>query len=473
MALPSLEWSAAAEAAAARLTRELESGALETLRFAFVDPHGILRGKTLVAAEAVKALTRGVAVTTTLILKDTSQRTAFPVFSAGFDMPQLRGAADMLMLADPVTWRPLPWTNRSAIVLCDLAFKDGTPVPLSTRRVARGAIEALQRRGYRLITGLEAEFHVFRVTDPGLSFEQTGQPGAPVSVAPLSRGAEFLTEQTYDQLDPVIELLRAPLVAMGLPLRSMEVEFGPSQLEFTFGATEGLETADNMALFRTATKEICRRNGLHATFMCRPKIPNVSSSGWHLHQSLADETGRNLFTPATADQALSPLGLHYLAGLVAHARGASALAAPTVNAYRRYRPHSLAPDRANWGQDNRGAMIRVIGGVGDPASRLENRVGEPAANPYLYLASQAIAGLDGVELGLDPGPPVDAPYEGAAEALPGGLAEALAALEADAALSQGLGEGFVAYFRRLKEFELRRFEAEVTDWEQREYFNLF
>jgi glutamine synthetase len=467
------QWSKAAEEAAAALTRELESGALETLRFVFADPHGILRGKTLVAAEAVKALTRGVALTTTLILKDTSQRTAFPVFSAGaLDMPQLHGAADMLMLADPTTWRPLPWTNRSAIVLCDLAFKDGSPVPISTRRVAKGAIDALARRGYRLVTGLEAEFHVFRVVDAGLSFEQTGQPGEPPAVAPLSRGAEFLTEQAYDQLDPIVELLRKPLMSMGLPLRSMEVEFGPSQLEFTFGTGEGIETADNMLLFRIAVKEICRRNGLHATFMCRPKIPNVASSGWHLHQSLVDEAGRNLFTAEGGD-ALSPLGRHYLGGLLAHARGASALAAPTINAYRRYRPNSLAPDRANWGHDNRGAMLRVIGGADDPATRIENRVGEPAANPYLYLASQAISGLDGIERRLDPGPPVDAPYETAAAALPGGLPEALAALEDDTALSKGLGDGFVAYFRRLKEFELRRFEAEVSEWEHREYFNLF
>jgi glutamine synthetase len=358
-------------------------------------------------------------------------------------------------------------------VLCDLVFADGSPVPFSTRAVAKKVINALSERGYTLVTGLEVEFHVFKLEDSKIGLDQSGQPGAPPSVSLLSRGAEYLTEQTYDQLEPVVEMLRAPLMAMGLPLRSMEVEFGPSQFEFTFGTTSGIQTADNMVLFRNAVKEICRRNGFHATFMCRPKIPNVASSGWHLHQSLTDEAGRNLFVPDQDGESLSLLGQHYLGGLLAHAPGASALAAPTLNAYRRYRAYSLAPDRAIWGKDNRGAMIRVIGGKGDPASRVENRVGEPAANPYLYLASQAIAGLDGIDRQLDPGPAADVPYETKAAALPRSLAEAIAALAADPVLVSALGEGFVDYFCRIKEFEIRRFEAEVTEWEHREYFNLF
>src|SRR5262249_50966353 len=154
------------------------------------------------------------------------------------------------------------------------------------------------------------------------------------------------------------------------------------QFELVFGPTAGLVPADTMVLLRSAVKQICQRHGYHATFMCRPRIPNVMSSGWHLHQSLRRiEDGVNAFVPEQDAQPLSDLGMRYLAGLKAHACGAAALASPTINGYRRYRPLSLAPDRAIWARDNRGAMLRVIGGAGQSASRIENRIGEPTANP--------------------------------------------------------------------------------------------
>jgi len=215
---------------------------------------------------------------------------------------------------------------------------------------------------------------------------------------------------------------------------------------------------------------VARRHGYHATFMCRPNLPNVMSSGWHLHQSLK-RNGANAFTSEKED--LSETGRQYLAGLLAHARGACALAAPTINGYKRYRPYSLAPDRIVCGKENRGAMLRAIGQPGDPAARIENRVGEPAANPYLYFASQFHCGMDGVHRKLSPPPSADTPYEAKAVFLPRTLAEALAALVEDAALRAGLGGAFVDYFCRLKEAEIARFQLEVSEWEQREYFDLF
>ena len=162
-----------------------------------------------------------------------------------------------------------------------------------------------------------------------------------------------------------------------------------------------------------------------------------------------------------------------MAGLLHHARGATAFSTPTLNGYKRYRPFSLAPDHAVWGQDNRGAMVRVLGGPGDPATHLENRVGEPAANPYLYMASQIVSALDGIDNRLDPGPSADLPYESQAPALPRSLSEALAALGADKALRAGFGDVFVDYYIKLKQAEIDRFDLEVSEWEQREYFSLF
>lgn len=468
-------WSEEQERAARLLAHDIESGRIQVVRFLFADQHGILRGKALSGRAALGALRRGVTMTTTLALKDTSHRTVFPVFSAGggFDLPQLQGASDMLMLADPATWRALPWAPGHAWVLCDLYFANGDPVPFCTRSLARRALAGLEPRGLSLVTGLEVEFYLFRVEDRGIAQDRSGQPGQPPEFSLLSLGAQYLTETTFDAVEPVLDLMRRQLDELGLPPASMEVEFGPSQFEFTFAPELGLATCDNMVMFRTAMKEIARRNGLHATFMCRPRLANVASSGWHLHQSLADASGRNLFEPEAGGGALSELGRHYLGGLLAHGQGAAALAAPTINAYRRYRPYSLAPDRVVWGRDNRGAMIRVVGGPGDPATRLENRVGEPAANPYLYVASQVISGLDGLVNRIDPGPSADAPYESERPALPRTLSDALAALRADPVLCAGLGTGFVDYFCRIKDAELRRFELEVTEWEHREYFDLF
>jgi glutamine synthetase len=291
-------------------------------------------------------------------------------------------------------------------------------------------------------------------------------------VSLLTTGYQLLAEQRYDLIDPVVELLRKDLARLGLPLRSYEVEYGPSQFEFTLGAMPGIASADAMVLFRSAVKQIARRRGYHATFMCRPKLPNVMSSGWHLHQSLA-RNGKNAFVPESERDLLSPLGQAYLAGLLAHARGASALATPTINGYKRYRPYSLAPDRVIWGRDNRGALIRVVGGAADAATRIENRAGEPAANPYLYFASQIYSGLDGIARKLAPPPPADTPYEAKADFLPRTLAEALDCLRKDEALRQGLGKPFVDYYCTIKEAEIARFNLEVTEWEQREYFDLF
>jgi glutamine synthetase len=219
-------------------------------------------------------------------------------------------------------------------------------------------------------------------------------------------------------------------------------------------------------------KQILRRQGFHATFMCRPKLPNVMSSGWHLHQSLADrKTGANAFVSKTVF--LSDTGKQFLAGLLAHAGAATALSTPTINGYKRYRPFSLAPERAIWGRDNRGAMLRVVGGAGDPATRIENRAGEPVANPYLYFASQIHSGLDGLARRLVPPPADETPYDSKAERLPGSLAEAIALLKQDEVLRAGFGPQFIDYFARIKEAEIARFNLEVSDWEHREYFDLF
>ena len=260
--------------------------------------------------------------------------------------------------------------------------------------------------------------------------EDSGQPGKPPPVSILTHGYQYLSELRFDQLEPVLEILRRDIVALGLPLRSVECEYGPSQCEFTFQARGGLEPADDMVLFRSAVKQICRRHGLHATFMCRPQHSQrhvVGLAPAPVARWIAGAAPTPSCRRARGSCCRRPAGISS-AGCCTHARAASVFTTPTLNGYKRFRSHSLAPDRAVWGHDNRGVMVRVLGGAGDAATRLENRVGEPAANPYLYMASQVLAGLDGMERRLDPGPSADAPYDTKAEPLPQSLAEAVAAL---------------------------------------------
>jgi glutamine synthetase len=307
-----------------------------------------------------------------------------------------------------------------------------------------------------------------------------------VNTWPAEPGYHYHSESNMDLMQPVLSALAEAYDAIRLPLRSIENEWGPGQLECTFAPADALEAADNVLLFRTATRQICRRLGYFATFMARPALPGYYSSGWHLHHSLVDvASGDNLFTPGTPDEQTSPLGRSILAGLLHYSGPSTVFSTPTVNGFRRFRPNSLAPDRATWAHDHRGVMLRLLGGFGDPATRIENRIGEPAANPYLFIASQIVAGLAGVDQQLDPGPSDDEPYTAPRAMLPKSLPEALDALEREPLFRRELGDVFVDYFLKLKRTEAGRYlhslelpggqpqGDEPSQWEQNEYFDFF
>ena len=263
----------------------------------------------------------------------------------------------------------------------------------------------------------------------------------------LNQGYQYLTESRFDQIDAALDPIRRGVEALGMPLRSLEIELGPSQCEFTFRPQLGMAAADTMSLFRAAAKQIARRNGFLISFMCRPGLPNLFSSGWHLHQSLIGKKRHVNVFAGDEREGLSTTGLHYLGGLLTHAHAAAAFTTPTINGYKRYRPYALAPDRAIWARDNRGVMVRVLGRPGDPATHLENRVGEPAANPYLYMASQIYAGLDGIAERRDPGPSADTPYETKAPPLPKNLGEAIAALRSSEVFDKNFRRRLCRLFR--------------------------
>ncbi len=458
---------AAVDAAEAVLA-QLRDSDVGTVRVLFTDPHGVLRGKTLVASALPSVFRNGLAAPSTLLLKDTSHRTAFAVWD-GDDAP-MQGAGDVLLVPDPTTYRVLPWAPHAAWMLCDTVDKSGAEIGFAPRTVLRNAVSRLAAAGLQLCVGLEVEFHVFAVEDEALSHADASMPAQPPRTRNLAPGYQFLTETVYSQLDPVMEDLRVMCQRLGLPLRSMEVEMGPSQFEFTFDPGDPLAQADAMVMFRTAVKEVCAAKGLHATFMCRPALENAAASGWHIHQSVLDAQGGTLMMPQA--EALTQTASGWIAGLLAHAAESCLLTTPTVNGYKRYQPYQLAPERIAWGRDNRGAMLRALMGPGMSASRIENRAPETAANPYYCFASQILSGLAGIEAGMTAPEPVETPYaEGAT--LPKSLGEAIAAFETSALYREALGDAAVDVLVQLKRVEWERYLAHVSDWEQAEYFRLY
>ena len=470
-------WTDEDRAAAERVKAQLAEADLRQVRIAWCDQHGIARGKTLSVRDFVTALDNGMDFQTATLVMDTTNNIFVPLFvpGAGFGIPELSGYPDSILVPDPKTFVVLPWVDRTGWVLSDMYFSNGTPVPFSTRHILRTQLDALAGAGYEYVAGLEVEFYITRLEDPMLSPLDSGLNPEPPRVSAIAHGFQYLTENRNDEIDAILAVLSENLTAVGLPLRTMEDEWGPGQSEFTFDPQVGLDAADSMVLFRNAVKQICRRNGLHATFMTRPGLPNFFSSGWHLHESLREPgTGRNAFSTADDDtQPISEVGRHFVGGLLEHAAAASVFTTPTVNGYKRFQPNSFAPNRASWALENRGAMIRLIGGPGDPATHLENRIGEPCANPYLYMASQVAAGMAGMRKRTDPGELDANPYEADRAPLPASLADALRALEADTLFREAFGEPFVDYVLAMKNHEWGRFLAHVTDWEHREYFEVY
>lgn len=475
-------WSDDERRGAKELRQRIEKEKLELIRLAWADPHGASRAKALSVAAFLDALENGYTINVATTTLDAAGGRLFKSFTrgGGMGLPEMTGSPNLVAVPDPGTFRVLPWASSVGWVLCDEYFRDGTPFHFSPRQVLK---RQLIKGNYELRVGLEVEWYLARRVEE-MSEENVGLPGlrgrAP-RTAPFEPGYSYHSETNMDLMQPLLSELARAYTALGLPLRSIENEWGPGQVECTFGAQDALRAADAMLLFRTATRQVCRRLGCFATFMARPALKGYYPSGWHLHESLW-QNGRNVFIPEQSAEPLSRTGLAFMGGILEHAAAATVFATPTVNGYRRFKPNSLAPDRAAWGYDHRGAMVRVLGGAGDPATRLENRTGEPAANPYLFIASQLAAGLDGVARGADPGPREDEPYTAERPLLPNNLAQALDALEASALFRREFGAVFIGYYLKLKRNEYARFTqwlggrdpgGEPTQWEQDEYFDFF
>ncbi|MCQ9131939.1 glutamine synthetase family protein [Streptomyces hilarionis] len=471
-------WDEARTAAAERIEAGLAE--FDFVRLVFGDPHGLARSKTLTAGAFRSVLRNGMNFSPGPFVFDTGHAVAVDFLGDhGIGVDEIAGAGNFVLVPDPLTFQPLPGgTARTAWVIGDEYLRDGSPHPLSSRAVLRRVVDRYTEQGLAAAVGLEVEWYLTRRLDdePGNAGNGFGLQGRAPRVAALNAGYQFNLDAHYDTVAPLTDPLALHLLALGLPLRSMEHESGPGQVETTFSPMSALDAADAMLLFRTVAKSWCARRGHHASFMSQPLLDAADPSGWHLNQSVTDlASGANLFGTEGPSGGLPPQGKAYAEGLLSWARELCLLSVPTVNGYRRLAAeHALAPTRLGWSQEDRSAMLRVVGhGSG---AHIENRIGEPCANPYLNIAAQLFAGLEGLTAQAAPARSDDAAL------VPQGLGEALDAFRAGRA-ARLLGEPLAACLVKLKESELRRYEAwavqaapapgRVTEWEQREYFGAY
>lgn len=485
-------WTEGQQRKAEQVLAAIDEHGLDVIRVVYVDPHGLTRSKSLTPSAFRSTMRNGIDTSPGGVIFDTGLDLVFNPFEEGGGLGNegMTGAADFLLVPDPDTFQVLPWCAGTGWILADEYLKSATPLPYSSRLLLKQALARLAERGLQMVVGLEVEWYLTHLVDRRYEVDAIGgfgSPGEAPVVAPLNLGYQFMSENLCDEAEEHIRELRRAITAFGMPLRTTEHESGPGQMEFTFAPMDALAAADAMVLFRTAAKQVSARQGLHASFMCAPKLAGFDASGWHLHQSIFDTaSATNAFVSTSDDKIVSDLARAYAGGLLAHAPATTIFAAPTVNGYKRLSERfSLSPDRATWSADNRGTYLRVLGEANDPASHFENRVGEPAANPYLYIASQLVAGLNGIDERIDPGPMSVDPHDTSLPRLPGSLAEAADELDQSALFRKEFGDEFVDYYLRLKRNEWRRYteslaadgiaddQDEVTDWEQREYFRMY
>ena len=396
-----------------------------------------------------------------------------------FDGSSVEGFArihesDMFLRPDLETFNPVPWdqgAHPTARVICDVFTPDGEPFLGDPRGVLRRQMERAVKLGFRFQTGPELEFFLLRTNGP-----------LNVEALPHDRAGYF--DLTTDLAADVRKEMVNALEAFGITVEASHHEVAIGQHEIDFKYDNALRTADNAVTFRTVLKAVAQRHGLYATFMPKP-FYGINGSGMHTHQSLADvNTGRNLFSDEDDEYGLSELAKSYMAGLLHHARGMSAILAPLVNSYKRLVPGYEAPVYISWARVNRSALIRIPRTVrGRPEStRMELRCPDPSCNPYLAFAVMLAAGLDGVEKKLPLPRPVEenlyhfddtmmAKY--AVGMLPGTLREALDELEKDQLVQEALGEHVYEWFLEAKRAEWEEYRKQVSSWEVERYLETY
>ena len=378
--------------------------------------------------------------------------------------------SDMVLHPDLDTFRILPYDDEGgkvARIICDIYNPDGTAFNGCTRQALKRQIASAKASGYTMMAGVEAEFFIFQLDANGEPTTETHDSGGYFDQTPVDRAEE------------IRRLIIKDLVSMGFEVEAGHHEVAPGQHEIDFRYAEALETADNLATFRFIVRNVAYRHGFLATFMPKP-IFGQNGSGMNTHQSLF-KGDHNAFHDPKAPWELSKVALAYIGGLLDHARGFCSITNPLVNSYKRLVPGYEAPVNVAWSMRNRSPLVRIPDRRGT-GTRCELRMPDPSANPYLALAVQLAAGLDGVSRGLVPPDPVNKNIfemshrerrKYRIDELPRDLHEALDCLEKDDVIRAALGEHIYERFVEAKREEWHDYIGKVSAWELERYLGQY
>lgn len=432
------------------ILRLAEEEEIEFIRLQFTDIFGTLKNIAITSSQLEKALDN----------------------KCMFDGSSVEGfvrieESDMYLYPDYDTFEIFPWRpqqGKVARLICDVHTPDGKPFEGDPRWILKKTIKEANEMGYRFDVGPECEFFLFHTDDNGLPTTLSHEKAGYFDLGPNDLGENIRRDMVLTLED------------MGFEIEASHHEVAPAQHEIDFKYDEALKTADNIQTFKMTVKTIAKRHGLYATFMPKPKF-GISGSGMHINMSLATEEGKNIFADENGKIGLSDDAYHFIAGIMKHARGMSAITNPLVNSYKRLVPGYEAPVYIAWSAKNRSPLIRIPASRGN-GTRVELRNPDPTANPYLVLALCLAAGLDGIKNKIEVPESVDCniyemtPGERRAagiENMPADLKEAVDCLVADEFLCSVLGEHITTKYVEAKMKEWENYTTRVSQWEIDEY----
>jgi glutamine synthetase len=435
------------------LRGDVESGAIDTVLLVMTDMQGRLAGKRLHAPFFVdEVAAHGAEGCNYLLAVDVDMNTV-----QGFAMSSWEtGYGDFVFRPDMATLRRVPWLERTALVVCDLEWEDGSPVAASPRQILRRQLDRLAERGWKAYVGSELEFMLFRD-----SYDQ----------ARAKRYHDLVTANSYNvdysilgttMVEDVLRPIRLGMAGAGIRVEDSKGECNFGQHEVNFRYSDALSMADNHSVYKNGAKEIAYLHGCALSFMA--KYDEREGNSCHIHVSLWDDRGS--LSPAADGHGHSHVFDHFIAGQLAATKELAYFFAPNVNSYKRYAWGSFAPTTLVWGVDNRTCGFRVVGhGAG---LRVESRIAGADVNPYLAFAAMIAAGLHGIdnELALEPAYAGNAYNAADKPRLPGSLHESIALLEGSAVARTAFGSDVVDHYLHYARTEQRAFESAITDWER-------
>jgi len=426
---------------------------IEFIHLQFTDIMGIMKDVTIPAEQLVKALENR-------IMFDGSAIDGFVRIEE----------SDMYLIPDLSTFAVFPWTNfhKEARLICDVYNIDGTPFEGSPRYTLKKMLKEAEAMGYKLMVGPECEFFLFNTDEKGNPSLETHDDASYFDLAPVDLGGNARNQMAMY------------LKEMGFNIETSHHEGAPGQHEIDFEYDDALKTADKIMTFKMVVRIIAQRNGLHATFMPKPKF-GVNGSGMHLNLSLSDLDDNNVFYSEEDRFNLSETAYYFLGGLMKHAKSYTALTNPTINSYKRLVPGYEAPVVIAWSASNRSPLIRIPAERG-AGTRIELRSPDPSANPYLALAATLKAGLDGIANKIQPPPQVSGNVyeldekemmEKGMEELPINLYQAIQELSKDEVIRASLGEHVYRKFVDAALYEWKEYSKYVSQWELDRYLRKF